>query len=239
MRAGNSLVKGTLPLQGRAAERFESVVAGEAVDKAEEAFGSVPLMVKRIMDLVIAATLLVALSPLLALVALLVRVGSPGPALFVQKRIGHGGRVFRMFKFRTMVVGAEDSEKRLAEERPDQMFLKIPDDSRVTRLGQFLRRYSIDELPQLFNLLLGDMSLVGPRPILICDFLNFREQEQIKRFAMLPGITGLWQISGRSNTTEEERIKLDLEYVDRWSLWLDVTILARTLPAVIRAEGAV
>ncbi|MFQ5791739.1 MAG: sugar transferase [Acidobacteriota bacterium] len=243
MQTVNPLVRETLRFQSahlqpgaldvnRAGETFRPL-------GALEEFPSLPLLVKRAMDALVATALLLALSPLLIFVAALVRLTSRGPSFFVQERIGYGCRVFRMLKFRTMVDGAEHSENRLARERPDRAFLKVRNDRRVTCLGRFLRKSSIDELPQLLNVLRGEMSLVGPRPLLVSDFLKFPKQHQMRRFAVLPGMTGLWQVSGRSSTTDEDRIRLDLQYVDHWSLWLDLMILARTIPAVIRAEGAV
>ncbi len=194
---------------------------------------------KRLADIVLATTALLLTLPLLLLVVALNKWSSPGPALFVQKRIGYGCRVFSMLKFRTMVVDAEKAEIDLSDERPERTFLKLVDDPRVTLLGRFLRKYSIDELPQFWNVIRGDMSLVGPRPILLSDFRKLPLREQMRRFSVPPGMTGLWQISGRSRTTDKERMVLDLRYVDRWSLGLDIQILGRTLPVVLRATGAV
>jgi lipopolysaccharide/colanic/teichoic acid biosynthesis glycosyltransferase len=194
---------------------------------------------KRWADIVLASAALILMSPLLLLVAALSKWSSPGPVLFVQKRIGYGCRVFPMLKFRTMVVGAEKAEVNLAADRPGHTFLKVMDDPRVTSLGRFLRRYSIDELPQLWNVIRADMSLVGPRPLLLSDFRKLPLREQMRRFSVPPGMTGLWQISGRSRTTDKERMALDLRYVDLWSLGLDIQILGRTLPVVLRATGAV
>jgi lipopolysaccharide/colanic/teichoic acid biosynthesis glycosyltransferase len=194
--------------------------------------------VKRVMDALLAAGLLLLLAPLLALIALAVKLTSPGPVFFVQGRIGQHGTVFRMLKFRSMYDGAEKTESLLAAQREDRTFFKIANDPRTTRLGRWLRLTSLDELPQLFNVLRGDMSIVGPRPILPCDLDKFPRGHQMRRFTARPGITGLWQVSGRSLCTDEERIQLDLIYVDCWSLWLDFVILARTVPVVLTARGA-
>ncbi|HEX2165579.1 MAG TPA: sugar transferase [Thermoanaerobaculia bacterium] len=194
--------------------------------------------VKRAVDVVGAWLLLVATLPLLAGAALLVKLTSRGPAFFVQERIGHRCRRFPMLKLRTMVVGAERDEAALAAERPDRVFFKLEDDPRVTRVGRWLRRTSLDELPQLWNVLRGEMSLVGPRPLLVSDFRLYPKSAQLRRFSMKPGLTGLWQVSGRSRLPDERRIELDLEYVDRWSLGLDLRILLRTLPVVLRGDGA-
>ncbi len=194
---------------------------------------------KRLTDILLATAALALMSPILLLVVALNKLSNPGPALFLQKRVGYGCRVFPMLKFRTMVVGAEKAEIKLAGDRPDRTFLKVLDDPRVTPLGRFLRKYSIDELPQLWNVIRGDMSLVGPRPILLSDFRNLPLRQQMRRFSVPPGMTGLWQINGRSRTTDKERMALDLRYVDRWSPGLDIQILGRTLPVVLRATGAV
>lgn len=193
---------------------------------------------KRALDVVLALVLLLLLAPVLGLAMLLVRLTSRGPALFVQPRIGYQGQRFAMYKLRTMRDGAERQEAELAECLDGRTFLKIEGDPRITRLGRVLRKWSVDELPQLVNVLQGDMSLVGPRPLLICDFRKFPRREQLRRFSVKPGLTGLWQVSGRSALPDEERMRLDLEYVDRWSFGLDLRILARTPPVVLSARGA-
>ena len=193
---------------------------------------------KRVMDVVVSAVLLLLLAPLLAAVALAIKLTSPGPVLFVQQRIGYRGAVLQMFKFRTMYDGAEKAEAELAARSHDRTFLKIENDPRTTPLGRWLRLTSVDELPQLFNVLRGEMSIVGPRPILKCDLAKFPHSHAMRRFAAKPGITGLWQVSGRSSCSDQERIQLDLVYVDCWSLWLDCLILARTVPVVLAGQGA-
>lgn len=197
-----------------------------------------PSFVKRAIDVLLAAILLLLVAPVLLLAIALIRLTSRGSAIFVQKRIGHQCRPFDMYKLRTMVVGADALEDRLAEACGDRTFLKIESDPRTTRLGRLLRKYSIDELPQLYNVLRGEMSLVGPRPLLPADFRKFPREEQMRRFSVKPGVTGLWQVRGRSACTDQERIGLDLEYVVRRSLWLDLKILARTLPVAMSAKGA-
>jgi lipopolysaccharide/colanic/teichoic acid biosynthesis glycosyltransferase len=195
--------------------------------------------VKRLVDVVGAWVLLVATLPILAGAALLVRLTSRGPVFFVQPRVGYRCRQFPMLKLRTMVNGAEKHEAALAAARPaERIFFKLDDDPRVTRVGRWLRRASIDELPQLVNVLRGEMSLVGPRPLLVSDMRLYPRSAQMRRFSVKPGLTGLWQVSGRSRLPDDERIALDLEYVDRRSLALDARILARTLPAVLSGEGA-
>ncbi len=196
------------------------------------------LLVKSILDRLLAAMALVFLLPVLLLIAILVRVTSPGPALFRQDRGGLNGRPFRMLKFRTMRLGAEaEREALLPENEMDGPVFKLAEDPRVTRFGRFLRRTSLDELPQLVNVLLGHMSLVGPRPL---PRIETEELTGIhrRRLSVRPGITCLWQVSGRNDLTFQEWMALDLQYIDNWSLGLDLAILMRTLPAILSARGA-
>ncbi|MGO8795886.1 MAG: sugar transferase [Candidatus Sulfotelmatobacter sp.] len=200
------------------------------------------LAIKRAIDVVISAAAIIFLSPVLVLTALLVKLTAPGPIFFIQKRMGRNKRMFDIYKFRTMVV---DAEKRLKDlehlNEANGAVFKIKDDPRITPLGRFLRKTSIDELPQLFNVLKGDMSLVGPRPLQVRDyelFETFCGDWQRRRFSVRPGITCLWQIKGRSSTTFEKWMELDLQYIRTWSLWLDLEILAKTVPAVLKGSGA-
>lgn len=199
---------------------------------------SLALACKHRLDQVLAVVLLVLTGPLLLAAMALVRLTSRGPALFVQERIGHHCRVFEMYKLRTMVNNAEEMEAELRRAEPQRRFFKRRDDPRVTLVGRLLRKSSLDELPQLINVLKGEMSLVGPRPLLRSDFDRFPRGQQLRRFAMKPGITGLWQVSGRSLTSDDERLRLDLEYVDGWCWTTDLAILARTAPAVLSGKGA-
>jgi exopolysaccharide biosynthesis polyprenyl glycosylphosphotransferase len=199
-----------------------------------------PLVMKRGLDILGSATLLVLLSPLLVLVALLVKLTSKGPIFFLQERVGWNKRRFHIFKFRTMVPGAEGMMAKLeALNEVSGPVFKIKNDPRITTLGKFLRRTSVDEVPQLLNVLKGDMSLVGPRPLPVRDYQGFSEDWQRRRFSMRPGITCLWQVNGRSSITFEQWMRLDLQYMDQWSFWLDVKILVRTIPAVLKGSGAV
>ena len=196
--------------------------------------------VKRIIDFVSSVILLGLGAPLLAIVAVLIKLDSKGPAFFVQERMGYNKRRFSMIKFRTMTIDAEARMEEIEHlnEKNGPIF-KIKNDPRITRVGRILRKFSIDELPQLFNVLIGDMSLVGPRPLSIRDALRLEELWQKRRFSVKPGLTCLWQISGRSNLSFEQWVELDLEYIDTWSLQLDWWILLKTVPAVIAARGAV
>ena len=198
-----------------------------------------PILAKRVLDVVISCLLLGLLAPLLAIVALLVKCTSEGPALFRQERIGLNKRRFRIYKFRTMASNAEKMLPKLEmlNEVSGPVF-KMKNDPRMTAVGTFLRRTSIDELPQLFNVLKGDMSLVGPRPLPVRDYEGFSEDWQCRRFSIRPGITCLWQVNGRSSISFEQWMRLDLQYMDEWSLWLDLKILARTVPAVLKGLGA-
>jgi exopolysaccharide biosynthesis polyprenyl glycosylphosphotransferase len=200
------------------------------------------LAVKRAIDIVVSFTAITLLSPVMLLAALLVKLTSPGPIFFVQKRLGLNKRMFHIFKFRTMVVDAEQRLKDIEHQNEaNGPVFKIRQDPRITLVGAFLRKASVDELPQLFNVLKGEMSLVGPRPLQVRDYELFEtycQDWQRKRFSVRPGITCLWQIMGRSSTTFEKWMELDLQYIRTWSLWLDLQILAKTVPAVLRGSGA-
>jgi exopolysaccharide biosynthesis polyprenyl glycosylphosphotransferase len=193
---------------------------------------------KRAFDLVVSFLALVVLSPLFLVLALLVRNDSPGPAFFSQERVGLNGRRFHMLKFRSMVVDAETRLPTLLDRTDGNgVLFKLRSDPRVTRVGAVLRRYSLDELPQLVNVLKGDMSLVGPRPPLAAEVERYDEWTR-RRLLVRPGITGLWQTQGRSNLSWEDSVRLDLYYVENWSLTGDIIILYRTVRSVARAEGA-
>src|SRR2546427_4014399 len=198
------------------------------------------LIAKRMVDLVGAAIGLIVLSPVFAILAVLVKLDSRGPAFFTQERVGRGGRLFRIIKLRTMVDGAEAKRDGLLSRSVygDSRLFKIPSDPRMTRLGRWLRRASLDELPQLVNVLKGDMSLVGPRPPLPSEVALY-EAHHYARFDVKPGMTGPWQVAGRNNVTDFERVvTLETDYVRNWSMILDVLILLRTIPAVLRMSGA-
>ncbi len=208
--------------------------------------GSMPGRVaKRALDLAIALVLLVLLSPALAVIAVLVKRSSPGPVFFVQERVGQGERPFSLYKFRTMAVANDDSRHRefvtaqirgeATAETSDGNF-KL-DDPRVTEVGAVLRRYSLDELPQLLNVVNGSMSLVGPRPSLAWEVELFSDRHR-RRAAAVPGCSGLWQVSGRNRMSMAEMLDLDLDYVDDWSLLGDLSILVRTPIAILRGDGA-
>lgn len=194
-------------------------------------------VVKGLFDRVACGVALVVLSPLLLALGLAVRFTTPGPALYRQERVGRDGRHFTILKLRTMVVDADELRAGLEHHVGDRRLFKIEDDPRITPLGSWLRRWSLDELPQLWNVLRGDMSLVGPRPGLPAEVARY-EEHVTRRLMVLPGITGLWQVSGRADLTWDETVRLDLHYVDNWSLALDLQILLRTVRAVLRRDGA-
>jgi lipopolysaccharide/colanic/teichoic acid biosynthesis glycosyltransferase len=202
---------------------------------------------KRVLDLALASACLVLLSPLLAVVAVMVRLTSPGPALFRQTRLGRGQQPFVLYKFRTMYAGSSDDVHRqyvvqlLTLDQPAtggrHGLYKLEDDTRITKVGRLLRRTSIDELPQLFNVIRGEMSLVGPRPALPWES-ELIGPAHARRFLVSPGLTGLWQVSGRNSLTMKEGLDLDIEYVNRQSFTLDLSILLRTVPVVLSTTGA-
>jgi Undecaprenyl-phosphate galactose phosphotransferase WbaP len=200
------------------------------------------MTLKRLIDFTVSGFCLLLLSPLLAFLSLLIHSDSPGGIFYRQPRLGKDGRVFQVLKFRTMYINGDQifedclkSDKNLQAEW--KKYQKLKSDPRITRVGAFIRKFSLDELPQLWNILKGEMSLVGPRPIMLNQRemygLAFRDYSQIR-----PGVTGLWQVSGRNHTTFIRRSELDMEYIQRWSLWLDIYIIFQTVKEVCRKDGA-
>ena len=195
-------------------------------------------LVKKSFDVGTSLLVLIVGLPVWLLIALAIKLDSRGPVLYRDRRVGVGKREFGMLKFRTMVKGAAELQTRLEEQNEaGGALFKIRDDPRVTRVGRLLRRLSIDELPQVLNVLRGEMSLVGPRPLPLRDFAQL-EPWHLRRYNVLPGITGLWQISGRSSLTFDDLVRLDFYYIENWSIWLDISILVKTLPAVLAGRGA-
>jgi exopolysaccharide biosynthesis polyprenyl glycosylphosphotransferase len=198
------------------------------------------LLVKRAIDIAGAIVGLVVFGPAMLIIAAAIRLTSPGPALFTQERYGLRKRRFRMYKFRTMVQDAEQLQANLESQNESRgPAFKIKNDPRITPIGSFLRKTSLDEFPQFLNVLRGEMSLVGPRPLPLRDVSRFDDASLMRRFSVKPGLTCLWQINGRSDTDFERWIELDLQYIDTWSLSLDLEILAKTFPSVLRGQGAV
>ncbi len=197
------------------------------------------VFVKHVLDFLISIILIVILSPLYLITALLIKLTSPGPVFFIQERAGLNKRRFNLYKFRTMMHEAEKKQSDLEHlnEASGPVF-KIKNDPRITSIGKLLRKASIDELPQLFNVLKGDMSLVGPRPLPIRDYNGFDKDWHRRRFSVLPGITCLWQVNGRSDVSFEKWMELDMEYIDNWTIWLDFKILVKTVPMIFMGTGA-
>jgi undecaprenyl-phosphate galactose phosphotransferase len=201
------------------------------------------IFIKRCFDFIMAGLSMLFLSIPMLIISILIRVDSDGPAIFSQERVGKNGRRFRCYKFRTMYNDAEERLERLlasdegAREEWNK-FWKLKDDPRVTRIGKFLRKTSLDELPQLFNVLRGEMSLVGPRPVTQDEIDRYYKDAAVLCFTVPPGITGLWQVSGRSSTGYDYRIALDSWYVRNWNPWLDIVILFKTIRVVLKREGA-
>jgi len=198
------------------------------------------LVLKRVLDIFLALFLLIAAFPVLLAAAIAIKLTSKGPILFIQNRVGYNKRVFPVYKFRTMDVDAEKLQKDLEDlnEMEGPVF-KIQNDPRITRVGKWLRRTSLDEFPQFVNVLKGDMSLVGPRPLPVRDYEGFDMDWQRRRFSVRPGITCLWQVCGRNSIPFEKWMELDMQYIDQWSLWLDIKILTKTISAVFKGSGAV
>jgi len=194
---------------------------------------------KRLLDILISGIALIIFLPFFLITATAIKLTSSGPVFFVQERIGLNKRRFRVYKFRTMVPDAEKKQTELESlnEVSGPVF-KIKKDPRITSVGRILRKLSIDELPQLFNVLKGDMSLVGPRPLPVRDYNGFSEDWHRRRFSVRPGITCLWQVNGRSDTAFEKWMELDMEYIDHWSLALDLRIVLKTIPAILKGAGA-
>jgi len=201
-------------------------------------FPELALVLKRGLDVALASLALVGLAPVLVLIAIAIKIDSPGPVLYVSERIGKKGRMFGCIKFRTMVEGAEGLRSKILSmnERTGVLF-KVKNDPRVTKLGRLLRKYSLDEIPQFFNVLAGDMSIVGPRPPVAREVREY-ELKHLRRLDVVPGITGLWQVNGRQDPSFESYISLDLAYIENWSVWLDLKIIARTVGVVFAGTGS-
>jgi len=197
----------------------------------------VRLLIKRAIDFTLAFVALIVLSPLLLLCVILIRLTSPGPAIFRQERCGLNGRRFLLYKFRTMVIDAEARKAELEHLNVKETAFKIPNDPRLTGIGKWLRIFSLDELPQLWNILRGEMAIVGPRPPVLEEVARY-ERWQRRRLRMRPGLTCLWTLEGRDSLAFDDWMRLDLKYIDEWSLGLDAIIILRTIPQVLLGRGA-
>ena len=194
---------------------------------------------KRGMDIAVAGLMLILLAPLFGIVALLIYKESPGPVFFSQNRVGHWGKLFRMYKFRSMVINAEKLLEKLKEQNESSagVIFKMKKDPRITKIGAFIRKTSLDELPQLWNVLKGDMSLVGPRPAIPSEVAEYTLDDR-RRLDAVPGITCIWQVSGRSNIDFKGQVRLDAQYIESRSFWFDIMLLLKTIPAVLFGKGA-
>jgi exopolysaccharide biosynthesis polyprenyl glycosylphosphotransferase len=198
----------------------------------------VALVFKRLIDILFSGLMIITISPILLAIAIAIKLDSTGPVFYSSERIGKKGRVFRCMKFRTMI---KDADKRLADllhlNERDGVLFKIADDPRITRLGRFLRKYSLDELPQFFNVLHGDMSIVGPRPPIASEVREYKLSD-LRRLDVAPGITGLWQVQSRQDPSFDSYISQDVTYIDNWSIWLDTKIILRTIGVVVAGTGS-
>lgn len=197
-----------------------------------------PFLLKRLLDIVVSVSVLIALFPFFLFVAILIKCGSRGPVFYVSTRLGKDGRFFRCFKFRTMVIDADKARAHLLKmNQRDRILFKIENDPRITPLGRILRKYSVDELPQFVNVLRGEMSVVGPRPPLAPEVHQY-EPRHLRRLSVIPGITGLWQVQARTDPRFDTYVSCDLEYIETWSLWLDLKIMFRTIAVVLAGTGS-
>lgn len=215
---------------------LEGITAEQNFPTLDNAF------LKRVMDILISILLGVVFLPIIVFTAILIRLDSPGSVFYSQERIGKNGRKITVYKFRSMRVDADKILSGYLTKNPEarsewEKKQKLCADPRITRVGKWIRQFSVDEIPQLFNILKGDMSLIGPRPIVESEVWHYRDKFQVYS-AVRPGITGMWQVSGRNNTTYEERVLYDIYYVRNWSVWLDIKILLRTVWVVLSREGA-
>lgn len=207
-------------------------------DYSVKRFHGANLIDKRIMDIILSSLALVLLLPPLFIIAVAIKICDRGPVFYVSRRYGRNGSPFNFYKFRSMVIGAEEKMEILkSKNEKDGPIFKIKDDPRVTKIGKLLRKYSLDELPQLWNVLKGDMSIVGPRPLPI-DQIEKNDLDQLKRLEIKPGITGLWQVSGRSDVSFGNLVRWDIWYINNWSLWLDFNIILKSIPVVLKGKGA-
>ena len=197
------------------------------------------IVVKRILDLILSLIGLILLSPFFLIIAIIIKIDSKGPIFFVHNRIGEKGKPFGIYKFRTMVDNAEDLIKKFTPEQKEEFerSYKLKKDPRVTKIGNFLRKTSLDELPQILNIIKGELSIIGPRPIVQAELEKYKDNKE-KFLSVKPGLTGYWAANGRSDTSYEERIQMELYYVDNMSLWLDIKIFFKTIFAVLKKEGA-
>lgn len=214
----------------------EEILVEETIYEKESNYS----IIKRIIDIILCSIALLFLSPILCLIAIIIKLDSEGPVIYKHYRLGKNGKVFGMYKFRTMVNNADEILKNFTKEQKEEFekFYKLENDPRITRVGDFLRKTSLDELPQILNIFKGDMSIIGPRPVILKEIEKFGDLKD-KYLSVLPGLTGWWACNGRSNTTYDERIELEMYYIDNQSFKLDIECFFKTILAVIKRNGAI
>lgn len=227
-------------ITGETTENIETTSLRTQSDVKTKISKKVYIKIKRVIDVILASVALILLSPLFAIIAIAIKIDSKGPVFFEHKRIGKNGKIIKLYKFRSMVVNAEELIKSFTPEQMKEYKenYKLTNDPRITRVGKFLRKTSLDELPQLLNIINGDLSIIGPRPV-VADELEKYGVNKDKFLSVTPGLTGYWAANGRSNTTYEQRMQMELYYIDNLSLKMDIKVFFKTILSVVKKEGAV
>ena len=226
-------------ITGETTENIETTSLRTQSDVKTKISKKVYIKIKRVIDVILASVALILLSPLFAIIAIAIKIDSKGPVFFAHKRIGKNGKIIKLYKFRSMVINAEELIKSFTPEqmREYKENYKLTNDPRITKVGKFLRKTSLDELPQLINIINGDLSIIGPRPV-VADELEKYGVNKDKFLSVRPGLTGYWQVNGRSNTTYEQRMEMELYYIDNLSLKMDIKVFFKTILSVLKKEGA-
>lgn len=227
-------------ITGETTENMETTSLRTQSDVKTKISKKVYIKIKRVIDVILASVALILLSPLFAIIAIAIKIDSKGPVFFAHKRIGKNGKIIKLYKFRSMVINAEELIKSFTPEqmREYKENYKLTNDPRITKVGKFLRKTSLDELPQLINIINGDLSIIGPRPV-VADELEKYGVNKDKFLSVTPGLTGYWAANGRSNTTYEQRMKMELYYIDNLSLKMDIKVFFKTILSVVKKEGAI
>lgn len=227
-------------ITGETTENIETTSLRTQSDVKTKISKKVYIKIKRVIDVILASLALILLSPLFAIIAIAIKIDSKGPVFFAHKRIGKNGKIIKLYKFRSMVINAEELIKSFTPEQMKEYKenYKLTNDPRITKVGKFLRKTSLDELPQLINIINGDLSIIGPRPV-IADELEKYGTNKDKFLSVTPGLTGYWAANGRSNTTYEQRMEMELYYIDNLSLKMDIKVFFKTILSVVKKEGAI
>lgn len=227
-------------ITGETTENIETTSLRTQSDVKTKISKKVYIKIKRVIDVILASVALILLSPLFAIIAIAIKIDSKGPVFFAHKRIGKNGKIIKLYKFRSMVINAEELIKSFIPEQMKEYKenYKLTNDPRITKVGKFLRKTSLDELPQLINIINGDLSIIGPRPV-VADELEKYGVNKDKFLSVTPGLTGYWAANGRSNTTYEQRMKMELYYIDNLSLKMDIKVFFKTILSVVKKEGAI